>query len=304
MERGGLPPWSVAQQWAHGSDKRVPHPDSFAFPGLVNPDLCDRIDRGAPAQDVTDREQQIAIAWIKENVAIYVVNLKWSTARWKAMQERMSTLGLTAERIEGIDLERPGALEQARKDGFVPSDKDFNIEKAWEVGRAMMKKSNPSFGQALLDDWIAIGTIGCAAAHIHAQAEAGKRATLAGKPMALVMEDDIWLSDDFVVKLSRLITGEAPCDWDVIALTSRCPYGTCVSPHRATRELPWGGTVWHVRDVVPSVCKYTRNIRTVTFRFRHTMSASPDLDEGNVAWKTMVSTGDEGRLDDMTCSTT
>jgi len=148
------------------------------------------------------------------------------------MVERMTTLGLKAERIEGLDLRPAGALEKARAQGFVPSEAEFNIDKAWRIGRDLMTKgTNKGFAQHTLEDWIATGTIGCAAAHIHAQAEAGKRATQAGKPLALVMEDDIWLQDDFVVKLYRLLTSEAPCDWDLIALTSRCPYGTCVSTH-------------------------------------------------------------------------
>merc|ERR1712233_238275 len=25
--------------------------------------------------------------------------------------------------------------------------------------------------------------------------------------------------------------GELPCDWEIVSLLSRCPYGTCVSPH-------------------------------------------------------------------------
>merc|ERR1719433_7696 len=50
-------------------------------------------------------------------------------------------------------------------------------------------------------------------------------------PLALILEDDVMLADDFVTKLKRLLEEETPCDWSAISLKSRCPYGECVSPH-------------------------------------------------------------------------
>lgn len=37
-------------------------------------------------------------------------------------------------------------------------------------------------------------------------------------------------SQDFFAKLASLL-GEVPCDWEVISLKSRCPFGQCVSQH-------------------------------------------------------------------------
>merc|ERR1711920_1004659 len=58
-------------------------------------------------------------------------------------------------------------------------------------------------------------------------------------PFALILEDDVMLEDDFVVKLNRLLHQEAPCDWSAISLKTHCPYGACVSPH-LTRVHPDG----------------------------------------------------------------
>merc|ERR1712194_507863 len=76
------------------------------------------------------------------------------------------------------------------------------------------------------------GIVGCAMAHFKAQAVA-ERGTL---PLALILEDDTSLADDFIVRLHRLMQ-EAPCDWSVISLKSQCPFGECISEHLA-RVLP------------------------------------------------------------------
>lgn len=59
------------------------------------------------------------------------------------------------------------------------------------------------------------------------------------KPLVLILEDDVWLEDDFKLKLRNLLRDEVPCDWDVISLRSQCPYGVCVTPH-LTRVQPDG----------------------------------------------------------------
>merc|ERR1719401_2315761 len=99
------------------------------------------------------------------------------------MEARLSALGIReiADRINGIDVTGDGGIDKAKNDGFIP--KEYNLDKAWQVGRELMKDSPPWFGEALLKDWIGIGSIGCAAAHIHAQAEAGRRAAKEGVPL-------------------------------------------------------------------------------------------------------------------------
>jgi len=59
------------------------------------------------------------------------------------------------------------------------------------------------------------------------------------RPLALVLEDDTLLADNFQVKLRRLLQQEAPCDWRAISLKSKCPYGTCISTH-LSRVMPDG----------------------------------------------------------------
>merc|ERR1719183_3391228 len=81
-----------------------------------------------------------------------------------------------------------------------------------------------------------LGTVGCATAHLRAQRYA---AVASDKEFALILEDDVVLEDDFVVKIQRLLQEEAPCDWSAISLKTHCPYGECVSPH-LTRVHPDG----------------------------------------------------------------
>merc|ERR1712232_915569 len=72
-----------------------------------------------------------------------------------------------------------------------------------------------------------LGTTGCAAAHFKAQ----MKAIADGAKLAIIMEDDSWPSDDFVPRLWSLVREELPCDWEVVSLSSRCPFGKCISPH-------------------------------------------------------------------------
>jgi GR25 family glycosyltransferase involved in LPS biosynthesis len=49
------------------------------------------------------------------------------------------------------------------------------------------------------------------------------------KPITLILEDDVYLSRDFIPRVWNLARSELPCDWEVVSLASRCPYGKCVS---------------------------------------------------------------------------
>merc|ERR1719464_2583900 len=113
-----------------------------------------------------------------------------------------------------------GSIEAAKKAGWVPHN--FNFTQAQAV--AYQPKHN--MGSIL-------GTFGCASAHFKVQ----MKAIADGAKLSLVLEDDAWPVDDFVEQLWSLVHEELPCDWEVTALYSRCPYGRCISPS-LTRVQP------------------------------------------------------------------
>lgn len=201
---------------------RVPKINETTFPGLSHPELCDRADAGAPLQP-TKVELEEAYQWLLANVDIYVMNLDTDTERLARFSSGMSGLGLPFQRIKGVDMRIAGALEQAVADGIVPSD--YNLTYARE------KAANET--QAM---GIVTGTIGIAAAHLNGMKHVKANSS---KPLAIVFEDDVTPHDDFAAKLKQLVLQEAPCDWQVISLKSRCPYGRCVTKH-LTRVEPDG----------------------------------------------------------------
>eukprot|EP00929_Paragymnodinium_shiwhaense_P015693 TRINITY_DN123798_c0_g1_i1.p1 TRINITY_DN123798_c0_g1~~TRINITY_DN123798_c0_g1_i1.p1 ORF type:complete len:507 (-),score=95.31 TRINITY_DN123798_c0_g1_i1:160-1680(-) len=229
--------WWWAQEAAWRAGRGVPHPDEVPMHGLSNPQLCDLPQFGAHTQDVSEQERIEARDFVRANMDIYVVNLPFATDRWAAMQGKIHYLGLNVTRIPGVDLTHPGALDKAKEAGLVP--KDWSHEAAKQQVYGLMKYTDGDNSKLIVDDWMGIGTVGCAAAHMRAQMVARQLSTETGKPMALILEDDIEFQDDFCVKLHRLLTGGTPCDWQAIALTSRCAYGECVSKH-LTRVMPDG----------------------------------------------------------------
>jgi len=115
----------------------------------------------------------------------------------------------------------PGSLQKAKHEGLVPHDYDF--------GYALVKAR--SIYQAMGGIQ---GTLGCASAHFRAQTRAY---TDARSSIAIVFEDDVQPSPDFVPKLWRLVHEELPCEWQVLSLRSMCPYGACISEH-LVRVMP------------------------------------------------------------------
>merc|ERR1712232_1191905 len=214
----------------------APNPDDELLLGLENPRLCDMPVYGLPWTDIPDQQKAAATAWVNSNIVIYVVNLPQSVKRWHKMEARFAQLGVTGHRIPGVDLRAPGALEKAREEGLVP--KTYNYTKA-DVNMHKLMQRSEGGGILKLVDEMGIGTVGCAAAHLRAQRLAHRLAQRAGKPMTLIMEDDVWLSDDWAVKLRHIVTKELPCNWDVFALMTRCGYGRCVSKH-VSRVQPDG----------------------------------------------------------------
>merc|ERR1740129_2336174 len=158
----------------------------------------------------------MAKTWLANNVAVYVVALPAEAERKQFMQTRMAELGIQFTFLVGVDLRVPGSYAKAKTDGVIPMD--FNYQLADQNGGGVA------------------GMVGCAAAHLGAMqtiATGGNQ----GKPLAVVLEDDVTLETDFAIKLYRIVTAEAPCDWEVISLKSACPFGACVTEH-LTRVMP------------------------------------------------------------------
>lgn len=61
------------------------------------------------------------------------------------------------------------------------------------------------------------------------------------------MQDVSYLHDGFVVRLWRLISQELPCDWDIVQLLGRCPYGECISQHLARVQPDANEPKWRCR---------------------------------------------------------
>jgi hypothetical protein len=119
--------------------------------------------------------------------------------------------------------------------------------------------------------------MGCAAAHFKAQAWAlGDR-----WPLALVLEDDTIVSEDIVVRLWALVREELPCDWEVLSLLSRCPFGECISQHLSR--------VWPDGNEPTSLCRAGVNLGLHAVLYR--ASALPQLLE---QWRHAVFNGGGG----------
>jgi len=206
--------WGELQAKAARKGNAPPVRDAPFHP-LENPQVCDRKDLGI-VRRFTLAENAMAREWFKQHVRVYVLNLPADTERWNMISARLRDLDIQATRVFGVDMRVEGTLKSAKQQGWVPLD--FNFTYAQEV--AYLPKHN--MGSVL-------GTLGCAAAHfkVHDAIVAD------GAPLGLVLEDDSWPVDNFVPRLWRLMREELPCDWNVLALYSRCPYGACVSPHLA-----------------------------------------------------------------------
>lgn len=221
-------PWSTYRKSAALSGN-APFPLDDAFDGLKHPQLCDR-----PSQGITIpysmEEEHLASQWFNDNVAVFVVNLPKYTERWEMISRRLRELHIKAKRVLGVDMREPGILEKAKQQGWVPESFDFD---------SAQKRAN----SPLLHKGNIKGTFGCAAAHFKAQAEILK----SDAKLALVLEDDSYLHDGFVVRLWRLVSQELPCDWDIVQLLGRCPFGECISPHLARVQPDANEPEWRCR---------------------------------------------------------
>eukprot|EP00929_Paragymnodinium_shiwhaense_P108840 TRINITY_DN75187_c0_g1_i1.p1 TRINITY_DN75187_c0_g1~~TRINITY_DN75187_c0_g1_i1.p1 ORF type:complete len:542 (-),score=95.78 TRINITY_DN75187_c0_g1_i1:402-2027(-) len=230
-----VPNWYWAQK-AVARQGYAPQPELELLDAYVHPELCDLPELGLPWGVIPDEEKAAAAEWVNENIAIFVVNLPRDVERWQKMEARFRALGVRAHRLPGVDLTRPGALDRAQEEGVVPADYDYAVA-VQNMNKIMVNSDNKGVEKEL--DQMGIGTVGCAAAHLRAQRLAYKLAGLAEKQMTLIMEDDVWLNDDALVKLRKIVTDELPCNWELFALTTRCGYGECVAPH-VSRVQPDG----------------------------------------------------------------
>lgn len=202
------------------------------FSGLDQQQICDVPEHGR-SRKWSAQQKASAHVWFAKMVKVYVLNLPSDVERWQMISARLKGLKMQATRVEGVDMRVRGALWTAKQKGWVP--KEFNFSRAQE----MAYQPRQEMGSIL-------GTLGCASAHFKVQAQ-----ILAERPpLAVVLEDDSWPIDDFVIRLWALVHEELPCDWQITSLYSRCPYGTCVSPRLARVQPDMNEPEWRCRQGV------------------------------------------------------
>eukprot|EP00927_Polykrikos_kofoidii_P024835 TRINITY_DN22471_c0_g1_i1.p1 TRINITY_DN22471_c0_g1~~TRINITY_DN22471_c0_g1_i1.p1 ORF type:complete len:348 (+),score=49.76 TRINITY_DN22471_c0_g1_i1:100-1143(+) len=187
-------------QWHVANMGLAPWPDKETLFVLGHPEICDISENGAPEQAVSKLEARQAQEWLRRNLAVYVVNLDKAITRMNTVAARLAALGIEATRIPGVDLSVPGSLEKAQQDGIVPSK--FDLEDAKKLLWDMYGASQPG----TFYEVAGIGTVGCAAAHLRAMRVAASASVARSKPLTLILEDDVLLSDDFAVKLRRSVS--------------------------------------------------------------------------------------------------
>mmetsp|Transcript_66418 Transcript_66418/g.130954 ORF Transcript_66418/g.130954 Transcript_66418/m.130954 type:complete len:497 (-) Transcript_66418:124-1614(-) len=228
------------------------------FDPVENPQVCDRPDAGGIRQ-WTHKERVTARRWFRTHVGVYVLGMFSDLGRWNMISKRLNKLQIYATHINGVDMRQHDSLRHAKAEGWVPND--FNFTRAQEVAYT------PTHGMGSI-----LGTLGCATAHFKAQSQILED----GMPLALVFEDDSWPSDDFVERLWSLVHVELPCDWEVLSLYSRCPFGSCVSQHLLrvqpdTNEPAWRchqGVNWGMQAILyrtESLFRIQRSWKRVVF---------------------------------------
>lgn len=206
--------WSTYRDLAYRAGL-APSRHFSPFDGLQNPEVCDGAKHGIQ-KSYFNEEASLALKWFHRNVKVYVLNLPKFYNRWDIITKRLHDLQIDAIRVIGVDMMEPNAYSDAVRNGWIAPDFD-------------MKAAQANAFQPQNDMGYILGTVGCAAAHFKAQSQ-----ILKDSPhLAIVLEDDSWLMDNFVTNLWRIVTQELPCDWDVLQLLGRCAYGKCISEHLA-----------------------------------------------------------------------
>jgi len=212
--------WPKAQE-AVSKKGHAPDPARLPLEGLLNSALCENSSLGVAEVVPTSEQMADARAWFQRTFSVYVLSLPSAIERWNSIHRQLQNLGIEGKRVLGVDLTKPGGMAEAQAEGLVPNS--FDYDEAKHVAAKSMGGIT--------------GTVGTAAAHFRALSTAARNAH--GKPLAMIMEDDVQLGPDFLFRVRKLLEEEVPCDWNAISLKSRCPYGECISPH-LTRVRPDG----------------------------------------------------------------
>jgi len=232
------------------------------FYPLRTPEICDRRELGAP-REWTMAERRKARTWYQEHVATYVLTIARSIERQNRISARLQELDISFAFVFGIDLREESALQEALDEGLIP--RDFNFS------RAQAEANEDKNGMGLYGS--ILGTVGCAAGHFRAQKQALRISP--SKPIAVVFEDDISPEPDFVMRLWSLVTEEVPCDWQAVSLSSKCPFGRCVSPHLTRVQPDVNEPAWRCRH-------------GVNYGFQGMMYRTAEIEALQAKWKPVV----------------
>lgn len=223
--------WTTIQETAAEAGITVPVSRAPFYP-LEFPEVCDRPHFGK-SRIWTQEDWSKSYQWAKENLAVYVLNLPQDVRRWETISARMEVLNIQPTRVLGVDMRIPGSLWTAKHAGWVPKDYRF------EIAQQVANEPRQNMGSI-------VGTLGCASAHFKVQT----KAIIDNLPLAVVLEDDSFPEDDFIPRLWSLVMSELPCDWEAVALNSRCPYGRCVSSHLVRVQPDGNEPAWRCRQGV------------------------------------------------------
>jgi len=210
---------------------------SVPFEPLQHPTLCEQREHGA-AHRWTALDWAEANLWFQRNVALLVLSLPGSATRKQTIRAKLHRLGIPFNFTWGVDMRNPDALDAAKREGLIPL--------SYSVHRAQAEADKPSNDMGRTGS--ILGTVGCAAGHFRAQTRAVTESP--EKPLAVILEDDVDPVDDFVPRLWKLVTEELPCDWQAVSLSSRCPYGQCVSRHLSRVQPDVNEPEWRCRHGV------------------------------------------------------
>lgn len=226
--------------WAEYHDMAVESGATVSdqFEPLRHPALCEQRALGVVKRRWTELDWARAGLWFKRNVALIVLSLPRSVTRKRVIEARLNALGIPFNFSWGVDMRDSGALDAAKHEGLIPMS--YSVE----VAQAEADKPSNDMGRT----GSILGTVGCAAGHFRAQLRAVTKSP--DKPLAVILEDDANPEDDFVPRLWKLVTEELPCDWQAVSLSSRCPYGRCISQHLTRVQPDVNEPVWRCRHGV------------------------------------------------------
>lgn len=196
--------WAMVQDLAAATGVVPPRrraPDASPVNAMGDPEVCEKREFGAKV--LKRRGEQY-----RKGPVVKVLTLPTALGRYNLLAARLKILGINATRMLGLDTRVPGAVEQAKAHGWIPPDFDWVQAELRSIA-------------------LIAGSVGCASGHFMIQ----DQILADGAPLALVFEDDVFVENDFVLRLWQLVTKELPPDWELLSLSSRCSFGKCISKH-------------------------------------------------------------------------